>query len=33
MTQESQPLVFQGAQPNYFVQDVEGLAAFYREIL
>lgn len=31
MTSESLPLVFQGAQTNYYVQDVEGLAAFYRE--
>lgn len=31
MTNGSAPLTFQGGQTNYYVQDVESLAAFYRE--
>lgn len=31
MAEEMAPLVFTGGQSNYYVRDVEGMAAFYRD--
>lgn len=31
MTEEATALVFNGGQSNYYVRDVEGMAAFYRD--